>query len=150
MQGMRLRRQGGQQSGCLAFQKCSCARDRSLTRPYRTVVMHRWERSALHALHPCLACAEVCVLQMNLLDRAIKLAAEQDEPEEMNFVRKHAIEQVLFLHAMPHRILSFSGLLYSIRIVPVPSMTALQQWYRFCTDLTASDLFGSGLCSPAM
>ena len=32
--------------------------------------------------------------QMNLLDRAIKLAAEQDEPEDMNFVRKHAIEQV--------------------------------------------------------
>lgn len=35
----------------------------------------------------------LCVLQMNLLDRAIKLAAEQDEPEEMNYVRKHAIEQ---------------------------------------------------------
>ena len=32
-------------------------------------------------------------LQMNLLDRAIKLAAEQDEPEEMNFVRKHARQQ---------------------------------------------------------
>merc|ERR1719232_164376 len=31
---------------------------------------------------------------MNLLDRAIKLAAEQtDEPLEMNFVRKHALEQ---------------------------------------------------------
>jgi magnesium chelatase subunit H len=30
---------------------------------------------------------------MNLLDRAIKLAAEQDEPDEMNFVRKHATEQ---------------------------------------------------------
>lgn len=30
---------------------------------------------------------------MNLLDRAIKLAAEQDEPVEMNFVRKHALEQ---------------------------------------------------------
>ena len=35
-----------------------------------------------------------CAVQMNLLDRAIKLAAEQDEPEELNFVRKHAIEQV--------------------------------------------------------
>ena len=34
------------------------------------------------------------VVQMNLLDRAIKLAAEQDEPLEMNFVRKHALEQV--------------------------------------------------------
>lgn len=30
---------------------------------------------------------------MNLLDRAIKLAAEQDEPLEMNFVRKHALQQ---------------------------------------------------------
>ena len=32
-------------------------------------------------------------VQMNLLDRAVKMAAEQDEPEEMNFVRKHAREQ---------------------------------------------------------
>ena len=31
---------------------------------------------------------------MNLLDRAVKLAAEQDEPDEVNFVRKHAKEQV--------------------------------------------------------
>ena len=31
---------------------------------------------------------------MNLLDRAIKLAAEQDEPEDMNCVRKHARKQV--------------------------------------------------------
>ena len=30
---------------------------------------------------------------MNLLDRAVKLAAEQDEPDEVNFVRKHAKEQ---------------------------------------------------------
>merc|ERR1712216_634272 len=36
---------------------------------------------------------DLFVNQMNLLDRAIKLAAEQDEPPEMNFVRKHAIEQ---------------------------------------------------------
>merc|ERR1712070_778872 len=28
-----------------------------------------------------------------LLDRAVKLAAEADEPAEMNFVRKHALEQ---------------------------------------------------------
>ena len=33
------------------------------------------------------------LVQMNLLDRAVKMAAEQDEPEEMNFVRKHAREQ---------------------------------------------------------
>ncbi|KAK9814827.1 hypothetical protein WJX72_012187 [[Myrmecia] bisecta] len=36
---------------------------------------------------------DLFVNQMNLLDRAVKLAAEQDEPEEMNFVRKHAREQ---------------------------------------------------------
>lgn len=32
--------------------------------------------------------------QMNLLDRAVKMASELDEPDEMNFVRKHAKEQV--------------------------------------------------------
>ena len=44
---------------------------------------------------------DLFVNQMNLLDRAIKMAAEQDEPEEMNFVRKHARQQVLAtpLHA---------------------------------------------------
>merc|ERR1719168_32032 len=36
---------------------------------------------------------DLFINQMSLLDRAIKLAAEQDEPPEMNFVRKHAIEQ---------------------------------------------------------
>merc|ERR1719159_1164629 len=30
---------------------------------------------------------------MSLLDRAVKLAAEADEPLEMNFIRKHALEQ---------------------------------------------------------
>uniref|UniRef100_A0A5K0Z4K2 CobN/magnesium chelatase domain-containing protein n=5 Tax=Nymphaea colorata TaxID=210225 RepID=A0A5K0Z4K2_9MAGN len=30
---------------------------------------------------------------MNLLDRAVKLVAELDEPEDMNYVRKHAAEQ---------------------------------------------------------
>jgi len=35
---------------------------------------------------------DLFINQMNLLDRAIKLAAEQDEPVEMNFVRKHAME----------------------------------------------------------
>ena len=37
---------------------------------------------------------DLFVNQMNLLDRAIKLAAEQDEPDELNFVRKHAKQQV--------------------------------------------------------
>lgn len=36
---------------------------------------------------------DLFVNQMLLLDRAVKLAAELDEPEEMNFVRKHAREQ---------------------------------------------------------
>lgn len=36
---------------------------------------------------------DLFVNQMLLLDRAIKLAAEQDEPDHLNFVRKHAKEQ---------------------------------------------------------
>ncbi|GFR47291.1 hypothetical protein Agub_g8978, partial [Astrephomene gubernaculifera] len=36
---------------------------------------------------------DLFVNQMLLLDRAIKMAAEQDEPDEMNFVRKHAKQQ---------------------------------------------------------
>jgi len=33
--------------------------------------------------------------QMNLLDRAVRMAAQADEPIEMNFVRKHAQEQAV-------------------------------------------------------
>ncbi|MBF2076038.1 MAG: magnesium chelatase subunit H [Synechococcales cyanobacterium C42_A2020_086] len=36
---------------------------------------------------------DLFINQMNLLDRAIKMAAEADEPIEMNFVRKHALKQ---------------------------------------------------------
>mmetsp|Transcript_32265 Transcript_32265/g.61733 ORF Transcript_32265/g.61733 Transcript_32265/m.61733 type:complete len:392 (+) Transcript_32265:2-1177(+) len=36
---------------------------------------------------------DLFINQMNLMDRGIKLAAEADEPLEMNFIRKHAIEQ---------------------------------------------------------
>jgi len=36
---------------------------------------------------------DLFINQMNLLDRAIKMAAEADEPLEMNFVRAHAIDQ---------------------------------------------------------
>jgi magnesium chelatase subunit H len=36
---------------------------------------------------------DLFINQMNLLDRAIKMAAEANEPVEMNFVRKHAIKQ---------------------------------------------------------
>ena len=36
---------------------------------------------------------DLFVNQMALLDRAVKMAAEAEEPLEMNFVRKHALEQ---------------------------------------------------------
>ncbi|MEO1623008.1 MAG: magnesium chelatase subunit H, partial [Cyanobacteria bacterium J06632_3] len=36
---------------------------------------------------------DLFVNQMALLDRAVKMAAEADEPLEMNFVRKHAVAQ---------------------------------------------------------
>jgi magnesium chelatase subunit H len=36
---------------------------------------------------------DLFINQMNLLDRAIKMAAEANEPVELNFVRKHAIKQ---------------------------------------------------------
>lgn len=36
---------------------------------------------------------DLFINQMALLDRAIKMAAEADEPLEMNFVRKHALNQ---------------------------------------------------------
>ena len=45
---------------------------------------------------------DLFVNQMNLLDRAIKMAAEQDEPEEMNFVRKHARQQVCSTARISH------------------------------------------------
>ncbi len=36
---------------------------------------------------------DLFINQMNLLDRGVKMAAEANEPIEMNFVRKHALEQ---------------------------------------------------------
>jgi magnesium chelatase subunit H len=36
---------------------------------------------------------DLFINQMALLDKAVKMAAEADEPLEMNFVRKHAIDQ---------------------------------------------------------
>jgi magnesium chelatase subunit H len=36
---------------------------------------------------------DLFINQMNLLDQAVKLAAEANEPTEMNYVRKHALEQ---------------------------------------------------------
>ena len=49
---------------------------------------------------------DLFVNQMNLLDRAIKMAAEQDESEDMNFVRKHAREQVRPCRPYPCRMRS--------------------------------------------
>ncbi|KAJ1408971.1 CobN/magnesium chelatase [Sesbania bispinosa] len=36
---------------------------------------------------------DLFINQMNLLDRAVKMVAELDEPAEQNYVRKHALEQ---------------------------------------------------------
>ncbi len=36
---------------------------------------------------------DLFINQMNLLDQAVKMAAEADEPVEMNYVRKHALQQ---------------------------------------------------------
>jgi magnesium chelatase subunit H len=36
---------------------------------------------------------DLFVNQMELLDKAVKMAAEADEPLEMNFIRKHALKQ---------------------------------------------------------
>ncbi|MGJ3253280.1 MAG: magnesium chelatase subunit H [Elainellaceae cyanobacterium] len=36
---------------------------------------------------------DLFINQMALLDRGVKMAAEADEPNEMNFVRKHALQQ---------------------------------------------------------
>ncbi|PQP92028.1 magnesium-chelatase subunit ChlH chloroplastic [Prunus yedoensis var. nudiflora] len=36
---------------------------------------------------------DLFINQMNLLDRAVKMVAELDEPVEQNFIRKHALEQ---------------------------------------------------------
>jgi magnesium chelatase subunit H len=36
---------------------------------------------------------DLFVNQMNLLDQAVKMAAEADEPPSMNYVRKHALQQ---------------------------------------------------------
>ena len=63
---------------------------------------------------------DLFVNQMNLLDRAVKLAAEQDEPLEMNFVRKHALEvaeeQNISLREASTRVFSNSSGSYSSNI----------------------------------
>ncbi|MEO0836606.1 MAG: magnesium chelatase subunit H, partial [Cyanobacteria bacterium J06642_3] len=63
---------------------------------------------------------DLFINQMNLLDQAVKMAAEADEPAEMNFVRKHALEQAeemgINLRQAATRIFSNSSGSYSSNI----------------------------------
>jgi magnesium chelatase subunit H len=63
---------------------------------------------------------DLFINQMNLLDQAVKLAAEADEPLEMNYVRKHALEQAqnmgLSLRQAATRIFSNASGSYSSNI----------------------------------
>jgi len=63
---------------------------------------------------------DLFINQMNLLDQAVKMAAEADEPLEMNFVRKHALEQAeemgINLRQAATRIFSNSSGSYSSNI----------------------------------
>jgi magnesium chelatase subunit H len=46
---------------------------------------------------------DLFINQMDLLDRAVRMAAEADEPIEMNFVRKHALTQAHELGITPRQ-----------------------------------------------
>ncbi len=63
---------------------------------------------------------DLFVNQMDLLDRAVKLCAEADEPIEMNFVRKHAIAQAqelnISLRQAATRVFSNSAGSYSANV----------------------------------
>eukprot|EP00471_Norrisiella_sphaerica_P000806 CAMPEP_0184487952 /NCGR_PEP_ID=MMETSP0113_2-20130426/10434_1 /TAXON_ID=91329 /ORGANISM="Norrisiella sphaerica, Strain BC52" /LENGTH=1462 /DNA_ID=CAMNT_0026870393 /DNA_START=41 /DNA_END=4429 /DNA_ORIENTATION=+ len=63
---------------------------------------------------------DLFINQMNLLDKAVKMAAEADEPLEMNFVRKHALEQAeelgVDLRSAATRIFSNSAGSYSANV----------------------------------
>ena len=63
---------------------------------------------------------DLFINQMNLLDQAVKMAAEADELNEMNFVRKHALEQAaemgINLRQAATRIFSNSSGSYSSNI----------------------------------
>merc|ERR1719198_1991772 len=63
---------------------------------------------------------DLFINQMSLLDRAVKMAAEQDEPEDMNFVRKHAVEQAaemqISLREAATRVFSNSAGSYSANV----------------------------------
>jgi magnesium chelatase subunit H len=63
---------------------------------------------------------DLFINQMNLLDQAVKLAAEAPEPLEMNFVRKHALQQAeemgLSLRQAASRVFSNASGSYSSNI----------------------------------
>lgn len=63
---------------------------------------------------------DLFINQMNLMDRGIKMAAEADEPLEMNFVRKHALEQAeelnISLREAAARVFSNSAGSYSANV----------------------------------
>lgn len=63
---------------------------------------------------------DLFINQMNLMDRGIKMAAEADEPLEMNFVRKHALEQAeemnISLREASARVFSNSAGSYSANV----------------------------------
>ena len=63
---------------------------------------------------------DLFVNQMNLLDRGVKMVAELDEPLEMNYVRKHALEQAAELNVSVRdaatRIFSNAGGSYSSNV----------------------------------
>jgi magnesium chelatase subunit H len=72
---------------------------------------------------------DLFVNQMLLLDRAVKMAAELDEPAEMNFVRKHAIEQVRVTTLPPF----LSGYLREVRNLEGGEGSLPSRWARSST-----------------
>ncbi len=63
---------------------------------------------------------DLFINQMNLLDQGVKMAAEAQEPPEMNFIRKHAVEQAkemgLTLRQAASRVFSNASGSYSSNI----------------------------------
>jgi len=85
---------------------------------------------------------------MNLLDQAIKLAAEMDEPLDQNYVRKHALEQAeelgISVRQAATRVFSDQG--------PGPSAVSDPIWGRSWVGCVASLRCGRAnptlRCSP--
>jgi len=74
---------------------------------------------------------DLFINQMALLDRAVKLAAEADEPLEMNFVRKHALETAeelnVSLREAATRVFSNSApIVEQVDAAPVPVLSCTE------------------------